>query len=96
MTAVKLTKREEEEAKREREERAAADWKALNAKLKAAGLDKSKIELSPKRTTPGGASAAPKETERWRVVRSGRVLGLGRSPDEAVSRAIFLFGARDE
>lgn len=33
-------------------------------------------------------------TEKWRVVRAGKVLALAASESEAVDRAIFLWGAQ--
>lgn len=62
---------------------------AAQAKLDAA-LPGAKVELTTVPRDFWPADIPP--TEKFRVVRAGKVLGLGASEGEAVDRALFLWG----
>lgn len=62
---------------------------ALVLKLAGAGLTKAIVE-----NVPRNKGKPPPVTEAFRVVQRGRVLALGSTATEAVSRAIFLFGVQ--
>jgi hypothetical protein len=80
----------------------AIDWKAMNARLLAGGVN-GKAEETPDSTEIVGdpkkglkkITKRPGFKEKFRVVSpTGKVLGLGFSPGDAVSAAIHLWGTR--
>lgn len=77
------------------------DWKALNKRLRDGGIEGARVEQTPDRdeiTKVKGEVrkrlVRPGFAERFRVVREQgeKLLAVANSPDEAVGRALFLWG----